>query len=76
MNEKYAMEWQIVALVDHVERLVPALKKSEIEYFAYQMSERSGIGMVSLLTTLCEDLQNGVPFAYTAMGKSRSLALW
>ena len=70
------MDWQIVSLVDNVEKLVPAVKKSEIEYFVFQMSERSGIGVVKLLTALCEDLRNGVPFEYTAVGKSRSLAMW
>ena len=76
MGNEYAMERQIISLVDKVKKLVPAVKTSEIEYFTYQMSERSGIGMVSILTSLCEDLQNGVPFEHTAVGKSRLLALW
>lgn len=69
------MDRQIIFLVDNVEKLVPAVKKSEIEYFVFQMSQRSGIGMVNLLTTLYEDLQNGVPFAHTSVGKSRSLTM-
>lgn len=67
------MDQQIDILVNDVEQLVPSVKKSEIEYIVFQMSQRSGIGMAALLTTLYEDLRSGIPFRHTAVGKSRSI---
>ena len=67
------MDQQTESLLNDVEKLVPSVKKHEIEYFAFQVSQRSGISIATLLITLYEDLRSGVPFNYTSVGKCRSM---
>ena len=69
------MDMQIESLVNDVRKLVPSVKKSELEQLVSQMSQRSGISPTTLLSILCEDLQNGIPFRHTAGGKISSMAL-
>ena len=68
------MELQIDLLVTDVQKLTPSTNRSDIVSLVTQMSQRSGISMEKLLRFLYEDLRNGIPFRYTAVGKSRSLA--
>ena len=68
------MEQQIDLLVTDVQKLTPSTNRSDIVSLVTQMSQRSGISMEKLLRFLYEDLRNGIPFRYTAGGKSRSLA--
>ena len=68
------MEQQIDLLVTDVQKLTPSTNRSDIVSLVTQMSQCSGISMEKLLLFLYEDLRNGIPFRYTAVGKSRSLA--
>ena len=68
------MEQQIDLLVTDVQKLTPSTNRSDIVSLVTQMSQRSGISMEKLLRFLYEDLRNGIPFRYTAVGKSSSLA--
>ena len=68
------MEQQIDLLVTDVQKLTPSTNRSDIVSLVTQMSQRSGIRMEKLLLFLYEDLRNGIPFRYTAVGKGRSLA--
>lgn len=68
------MEQQIDLLVTDVQKLTPSTNRSDIVSLVTQMSQRSGISMEKLLLFLYEDLRNGIPFRYTSVGKSRSLA--
>ena len=68
------MEQQIDLLVTDVQKLTPSTNRSDIVSLVTQMSQRSGISMEKLLLFLYEDLRNGIPVRYTAVGKSSSLA--
>lgn len=68
------MEQPIDSLITDVQKLTPSTNRSEIVSLVTQMSQRSGISPEKLLNFLQEDLQNGIPFRYTAVGKSRALA--
>lgn len=70
------MDPMIEALFHDVQTFTPSTSRDELEYLIFQMSHRSGIGPVSLLTSLREDLRNGIPFRYTAVGKSRAAFHW
>ena len=70
------MNRNIDSLVCDVQKLTPSTKRSEIEYLVSEMSRRSGIGPVTILTLLYEDLRNGIPFRHTAVGKSRTTICW
>ena len=70
------MERWMTPLVRKVRKLAPFVQEGELECIVAQMSQRSGISRESLLRILYEDLRNGIPFQYTAVGKSRSIAQW
>ena len=65
------MEEQIISLVNNVQKLAPS-NSSELQTLVSQMSQRSGISVEKLLNFLYEELQSGIPFRYTSVGKSRS----
>lgn len=69
------MEEQIDSLVTNVQKLTPSTNRNELKTLVCRMSERSGISADKLLHFLLEDLQNGIPFRYTSVGKSRSWIL-
>ena len=69
------MDSQIEFLVNDIQRLSPFTQRSEIEQLVTEMSHHSGIGPAKIMTILHEDLQNGIPFRYTAVGKCRSASL-
>ena len=66
------MEEQIISLVNNVQKLAPSTNSSELQTLVSQMSQRSGISVEKLLNFLYEELQSGIPFRYTSVGKSRS----
>ena len=70
------MDHNVESLVDDVQKLAPSMKRCEIVYLVSEMSRRSGIRPVTLLTVLYEDLRSGIPFRYTAVGKSRTTVHW
>lgn len=69
------MEERIDSLVTDVQNLIPSTNKNELKTLVCLMSERSGISVDKLLRFLQEELQNGIPFRYTSVGKSRSWIL-
>ena len=69
------MDQQINSMVNAVHKLTPSMETSEIEYLITQMSQRSGIGPMTILNILYDDLRTGIPFRYTAVGKIRSIFL-
>lgn len=66
------MELQIDLLVTDVQELIPSVSTNEIKTLVSQMSQRSKISEEKLLLFLKEELQKGVPFRYTSVGKSRA----
>ena len=66
------MELQIDLLVTDVQELIPFVSTNEIKTLVSQMSQRSKISEEKLLLFLKEELQKGVPFRYTSVGKSRA----
>ena len=65
---------ELERLVTNVQKLTPSTRRNEIEALVTYMSQRSGICEDKILRFLYEDLQNGIPFRHTSVGKCRTLS--
>ena len=65
---------ELERLVTNVQKLTPSTRRNEIEALVTYMSQRSGICEDKILSFLYEDLQNGIPFQHTSVGKCRTLS--
>lgn len=65
---------ELERLVTNVQKLTPSTRRNEIEALVTYMSQRSGICKDKILSFLYEDLQNGIPFQHTSVGKCRTLS--
>lgn len=72
-KERPVMEQMIDFFIGDVQKIVPHTTKIEIKHIIEEMSRRSGVTEKVLLEELYEDLSCGIPFQYTAVGKSRML---
>lgn len=65
---------ELERLVTNVQKLTPSIRRNEIETLVTRMSQRSGMREDIILNFLYEDLQNGIPFQHTSVGKCWTFA--
>lgn len=68
------MNHQIEYLASNVQKLIPSETTSSLKDTVAQMSQTSGTSMTTLLTSLYEDLQLGIPFRHTSVGRFIGIA--
>lgn len=69
------MNEQMAFLMREIQTIEPQTRRLRLDQVADQISQRSGISVWKLLVALYEDLQCGIPFRQTTIGKSCSMSM-